>query len=342
MERLASVFGIDVLSYAILSNHLHIVARNRPDVVNSWSDEQVALRWLRIFPGCHADEFLGDPTQHQVDTLARNPQRIATLRTRLSDFSWFMKALCEPIARLANFQDQVTGHFWEGRFKAQAITDEASLLACSMYVDLNPIRAAMAGSPNEAKHTSVYDRIHADQGAKIPSSAAQMVTISREEAGRIRLKSSPDQLRKRQSDAKKRKGDLILRDAWLAPLRLEGQRGKDGKERVGPMVSKSGVRASDKGFLTVSVSEYVKLMNWVLVNMHKLGSKVVPKALEASLTSIQMDGNMLCDMIKNFKKYFGRGSATGSPESLKENAEQRERRFVRGQRTVGKCFSIVG
>ena len=62
MEKLASVFGIDCLTYAILSNHLHVVLRSRPDVVETWSDKQVALRWLQIFPGKRIDEQLGDPT----------------------------------------------------------------------------------------------------------------------------------------------------------------------------------------------------------------------------------------------------------------------------------------
>ena len=132
MERLASVFGVDVLTYAILSNHMHIVIRTRPDVIASWSDAEVALRWLRVFPGRRIDEQLADPTTNDVETLANNAERIQVIRARLSNPSWFMKALCEPIARLANKQDDATGHFWEGRFKALPITDEAGLLACSM------------------------------------------------------------------------------------------------------------------------------------------------------------------------------------------------------------------
>ena len=45
LEFLASVFGIDCL----LSNHLHIVLRSRPDVVKSWSDQEVARRWRHFF-----------------------------------------------------------------------------------------------------------------------------------------------------------------------------------------------------------------------------------------------------------------------------------------------------
>jgi len=71
MERLASVFGLDVLTYAILSNHLHIVVRTRPDVIAGWSDSDVALRWLRVFPGRRIDEQLADPTTIDVEALAR-------------------------------------------------------------------------------------------------------------------------------------------------------------------------------------------------------------------------------------------------------------------------------
>ena len=44
LEKFASVFAIDVLTYAILYNLLHVVIRNRPDVVKIWSDKKVALR----------------------------------------------------------------------------------------------------------------------------------------------------------------------------------------------------------------------------------------------------------------------------------------------------------
>lgn len=50
LEFLASVFGIDCLMYTLLSNHLHIVLRSRPDVEAEWSDAEVAQRWLRLFP----------------------------------------------------------------------------------------------------------------------------------------------------------------------------------------------------------------------------------------------------------------------------------------------------
>jgi REP element-mobilizing transposase RayT len=332
MERLASVFGVDILTYAILSNHMHLVVRTRPDVVQAWTNDEVALRWLRVFPGKRFDEQLAEPTTVDVKALAGNMERIAVVRSRLSDPSWFMRALSEPIARLANKQDECTGSFWEGRFKAQTITDEAGLLACSMYVDLNPIRAALVESPEQAVHTSAYDRIAALHGKTIPSAAAELVAMEPEEKGKIIRTSTQEMLRKRKAEMKKKRGPSILRDAWLSPLTLD-ERGKPG-----PQVSKSNIRASDKGFLSINLEGYLKLLDWT--GRQSSGEKAsIPAELLPILDRLGIAGEMWRDLVWNFKRYFGRSSAAGSPQSLKDSAAKRNREFAHGQKLVRKCFT---
>ena len=229
-------------------------------------------------------------------------------------------------------QDKATGHFWEGRFKALAITDEADLLACSMYVDLNPIRAAMAATPEESLHTSAYDRIQALRGATIPSAAVDLIAIETEDAGRILRTSTLDQLRKRKATSKKCRGNSILRDAWLSPLTL------NERAATGPKSSGSGVRASDKGFLPLNLSDYLKLLDWTGRQRGSVQKAEIPSDLDPILKRIGIDGRMWCDLVWNFKKYFGQASAAGSPASMMEFASDRNLKFTRGQGAVAGCF----
>lgn len=76
--------------------------------------------------------------------------------------------LNEYIARQANKEDGCIGHFWEGRFKSQALLDESALAACMAYVDLNPERACLAETPEESAHTSIHKRLQAAKAHQQP------------------------------------------------------------------------------------------------------------------------------------------------------------------------------
>ena len=50
MKELADIFGISVAGFAVLDNHLHLLVRLDSETVKNWSDEEVILRWARLFP----------------------------------------------------------------------------------------------------------------------------------------------------------------------------------------------------------------------------------------------------------------------------------------------------
>jgi hypothetical protein len=100
------------------------------------------------------------------------------------------------------------------------------------------------------------------------------------------------------------------------------------------------VRASDKGFLSMKLGDYLSLLDWT--GRQRVGSlekPTIPKDLAPILARIGIEGQMWCDLVWNFKKYFGRGSAAGSPDSLKKSASQRNRKFAPGQNAVAACFA---
>ena len=159
LKHLSETFSIEVCAYAIMSNHVHTVLRLQQAKAEKWSEEQVINRWQQLFS---LPVLIERYQSGQCDTPAQQKQAqqvIAQWRERLSDLSWFMRCLNEPIARQANQEDKCTGRFWEGRFKSQALLNEQAVLACMAYVDLNPIRAHLSDSLEESEYTSVKQRI---------------------------------------------------------------------------------------------------------------------------------------------------------------------------------------
>ena len=128
--QLANVFTIDVAAYAVMSNHYHIVVRVDQDRALNWSRDEVLERWTQLFAGNPVvQQYLALEDEEPSDSLLwKVDEFVEIYRKRLFDLSWFMRVLNETIARMANKEDGVKGHFWEGRFKSQALLDEQAVL----------------------------------------------------------------------------------------------------------------------------------------------------------------------------------------------------------------------
>ena len=147
------------LEWLVMSNHYHVVLFIDTESQKKAHPKDIVSRWHQLHKGNSVSvKYLeGDYLEpHEIEQLNAYVDK---WREQLASISWYMRVLNEKVARMANIEDDVTGRFWEGRFKCQALLDEKALLSCMAYVDLNPVRSTMAATPEESDHTSIRHRV---------------------------------------------------------------------------------------------------------------------------------------------------------------------------------------
>ena len=296
LKLLTTTACCEVAAFAVMSNHLHVVMRMRPDLVTALSDEQVASAWLHLWPRQRDSAGNGlAPTAEDITVALRQPHRLAQWRQRLGDLGWTMKALKECIARKANKEDGCSGAFWEGRYKSVPLLDHQALVACMAYVDLNPIRSCMHKTPEQSCHTGAYERIRIRQvvhkAARLRRSgqadAAQKL-LERYELSSQNTAIDPDQ-------------------SWLTPLSL------------------CAIDVSEP----LSLDEYLTLIDETgrLVHAGKRGS-LAPN-LAPILQRLAIDIDAWCACMTGFRQFLG--SAVGHLRHLSAEASRRGLRWLQNR-----------
>ena len=314
LRFLSAIFAIDVCAFAVMQNHFHVILRICLEIAAAWSDREVAIRWLTLFPIRHAP-----PSEAQICALADCPERIAVLRKRLCSLSWFMGRLNEFIARAANKEDNVKGRFWESRFKCQALLDEAAIAACMVYVDLNPIRAGLAPTPEESDFTSIQERIRAWQNemtskALITSeltqhnpddSSAENMSMSEDKRGIPGC--NPEAIPV---------GSLNPSSLWLCPIQSDTHR---------------------RGILQMTEADYFNLVDQSgrLLRADKRGA--IDPQLAPILLRIGANPQAWIDTISRFGPKFH--LAAGLISSLRDFADQLGRRWLVGLSAARTAFA---
>ena len=304
LEELADGFAIEVCAYTVMSNHVHVVLRTRPDWPEEWTNEEMARRWLSIFPRRRdMGNSVKVPNQSEIKVLAGDQEKMEEIRGRLSSVSWFMRCFNEFIARRANREDGCKGRFWEGRFKCQALLDEAAYLAAMTYVDLNPIRAGITETPEESEFTSARDRIIARQAQK------NLANISGETA---------QNLPPRQQTSIDREKAGISADQWLCPI--------DNEAPDGP-----------RGILPMNTDQYINLLDWTgrLIREDKKGA--IPDHLAPILERLQVDTDHWLTTVQNYGSLFHR--VVGKIDNMTTTAQRAGKRWWQGLKACRKAFS---
>lgn len=159
IRLLSSIFAVDICSYAMMSNHYHLVVKIDPDQVAQLPVDKIIQRWRCLYKGPTLVQRYIAGEQLSLAEHDGVTQVVEVWRKRLANVSWFMRCLNFHIVLQANNEDQYKGHFWEARFASQALKKDEALLSCMTYVDLNPIRAGIANTPEVSDYTSIQERI---------------------------------------------------------------------------------------------------------------------------------------------------------------------------------------
>lgn len=279
----------------------------------------MARRWWRLFPRRReADGRPAEPEPHELAMLMADPAMAAERRRRLGSLSWLMRCLCEPIARRANREDQCSGRFWEGRFRCQALLDEAAVLACNVYVELNPIRAAAAETPEDSEFTSAYDRIQTLRAKAEP----------RQETHRIG--ESPE------IGSAEGEGD---RDGWLCPIEAErpsAVAGQSASEEPRADETGSARRASSESFLPMSLEEYLSVLDWTGRQLRCDKRGAIPADLAPILSRLGIASENWLECVSSFGRWFHR--AAGRADRILSQAARAGRRWLQGIAPAREAF----
>ncbi len=330
LRELAGLYAVEIHSYSVMSNHVHVVVRTLPGRAAAWGQEEVARRWLRLFPGQSGLRAPGRPplgVDEAVRALCQDHEKLARCRARLANLSWFMRSLNEPIARRANREDECTGHFWEGRFDCQRLEDAGAVLACMVYVDLNPVRAGLAETPEDSAFTSAQDRAVACRA-------------------RRQIERAPDQPSPEQARWIAGARATARRDAWLAPLGGGGSAtGPDGVDRPG---AADGLRRdaplrpppSMSQLPTIDLERYLELLDWTgrQIRSDKRGS--LSADLRPTLERLELDVERWVANVEHFGGLFCR--VAGTLRRLRAMAQATGRAWLRGHAGARRLYAMAG
>ncbi|MBA3845310.1 MAG: transposase [Planctomycetes bacterium] len=288
----AGAFAIDILAYAVMANHFHLVVATHPERVAAWSARAVAERWAVAYPRRdHSGQAL-PPDPAEIDRRANDATWVDRHRGRLGSVSWFMKVMKERIARRANREDGCTGSFWQGRFTSVALLDQLAVIACMAYVDLNPIRARQATTPESSLMTSIHDRVDARQLHRI---AAGVRTRTGASGGPPAIIAVPDP----------------QAGLWITPIE-RCTPGSDAAQALAPC--------------PISLDSYLELVDTTgrIVLSGKRGA--IPAELAPILARLEIDAEQWIDAMMNGGRFLG--SAIGSAVARAGEAVRRGVKWV--------------
>jgi len=145
--RVAAFSGVTVLTFTMMDNHFHIMAKvPRPEKVD---DAELVRRMRVLYGDKKTDRLLSSwETWEEKGLQFKVDHAKAALRRRMYDLSQFIKTFKETYSMSYNERHAHSGTIWGGRFKSSVLAkDYKTLLTMGAYIELNSVRAEIVEQP---------------------------------------------------------------------------------------------------------------------------------------------------------------------------------------------------
>ncbi|MDR2463370.1 MAG: transposase, partial [Verrucomicrobiales bacterium] len=174
MWRIAEYCGVEIITYAVMANHFHILV-HVPQIA-AVSDAELLRRYRVLYP---------KPTKYQVAkievlekklTADGDDTDIKRWRSQqlalMGDISQFMKLLKQRFSIWFNKTHKRFGTLWSERFKSVLVENGSALRMMAAYIDLNPIRAGLATDPKDYRYCGYAEAVAGHKKLRASLSAA--------------------------------------------------------------------------------------------------------------------------------------------------------------------------
>ncbi|WPJ97485.1 transposase [Coraliomargarita algicola] len=143
--------GIEILSYCIMSNHVHLLVRISP--IESLPDRELLHRYRSYYGAEKVPQSTYSVEELQTLLRIGGPDAEVARRrvlARMGDLSAFMRELKQRFTIWYNHKHDNQGTIWASRYKSLIVENASESLAkVAAYIDLNPIRAEMVDDPKD-------------------------------------------------------------------------------------------------------------------------------------------------------------------------------------------------
>jgi putative transposase len=165
--QVADYCGVQILTYAILTNHFHVLVR--VPQLSAITDAELLRRYRVLYP---------TPTRYQQARIevieaqlkTNGPDAVAWRKRQLAlmhDISSFMRLVKQRYSIWHNKTHGRYGTLWAERFKSVLVEPQGRVVeTIAAYIDLNCVRAGMAGDPKDYRFCGYAEAVAGNHRAR--------------------------------------------------------------------------------------------------------------------------------------------------------------------------------